>query len=241
MREPATPARPEDLEAAIGYTFRNPDWLRQALTHRSHSEEAAGAAGALANEQLEFLGDAILGFVVSEAVVERFPECREGRLSKLKAHLVSAAHLLPVAERLQLGRYLLLGRGEELSGGRTKRALLVDTVEALVAAIYRDGGMAPAKEFIRRWILEPVDWQQPPTADFKSELQELLQERHVPPPRYRVVSERGPEHQKMFTVELRIDGEPVARAEGHSKKSAEQAAAQIALGRLREPRTGERG
>lgn len=234
------PSNSKDLEDAIGYSFRDPDWLRQALTHRSHTEEVTAGGGDLANEQLEFLGDSILGFVVSEALVERFPDYREGRLSKLKAHLVSAAHLHPVAERLEIGRFLLLGRGEEQSGGRTKRALLVNTLEALVAAIYRDGGMAPAREFVQRWIVNSVDWAQPPAADFKSELQEMLQERRSAPPRYRVVREQGPEHQKLFTIELRINGEPFARAEGNTKKAAEQAAAQIALSRLRETKIEHR-
>ena len=224
----------KDLEDAIGYRFQNPELLLQALTHRSHSEEVPVPGGELANEQMEFLGDAILGFLVSELLIDRFPAYREGRLSKLKAHLVSAAHLHPVAERLEIGRFLRLGKGEEQSGGRSKRALLVNTLEALVAALYRDGGMAPARQFIQRWILESVDWAQPPTADCKSELQELLQERRASPPRYRVIRERGPEHQKVFTVELRVGGEPIAEAEGNSKKTAEQAAAAIALTLLRE-------
>jgi ribonuclease-3 len=228
------PSSPRDLEAAIGYSFRSPDWLRQALTHRSYAEEFPGGGSELANEQMEFLGDSILGFVVSEALVERFPGYREGRLSKLKAHLVSAAHLHPVAERLELGRYLLLGKGEEQSGGRVKKALLVNTLEALVAAVYCDGGMEPARDFVRRWILDAVDWAQPPTADFKSELQEMLQERRAAPPRYRVVRESGPEHQKRFTIELRINGMLLAKAEGSTKKAAEQAAAEIALSRLQE-------
>jgi ribonuclease-3 len=224
----------KDLEDIIGYRFGNPEWLLQALTHRSHTEEVPVPGGELANEQMEFLGDSILGFLVSEALVDRFPEEREGRLSKLKAHLVSAAHLQPVAERLEIGRFLLLGKGEEQTGGRAKRALLVDTLEALVAALYRDGGMEPVRQFDRHWVLDSVDWEQPPTADHKSALQEWLQERHAAPPRYRVVRERGPEHKKVFTVELRIGSDAVAQAEGESKKSAEQAAAQIALSRLRE-------
>jgi len=224
----------KDLEDAIGYRFRNPEWLLQALTHRSHTEETPVPGGELANEQMEFLGDAILGFLVSEALVDRFPAEREGRLSKLKAHLVSAAHLHGVAGELQIGRYLLLGKGEEQSGGRSKRALLVDTLEALVAALYRDGGMGPARQFVHQWVLKAVDWQQPPEVDFKSQLQEWLQERRGFPPRYRVVKERGPEHEKVFTVGLEIGGEPIAQAEGSSKKAAEQSAAQIALSRLRE-------
>ena len=221
----------KDLEQAIGYRFDNPDVLLQALTHRSHAEGAAGP-GELANEQMEFLGDSILGFLVSEALVERFPESREGRLSKLKSRLVSAAHLHPVAERLELGRYLRLGKAEDQRGDRANRALLVDTVEALLAALYRDGGLPAARRFVEQWILDSVDWQVP-TTDYKTELQELLQQRRSPPPRYIVARERGPEHRKTFTVELRVGGERIAQAEGNSKKAAEQAAAQIALSHLR--------
>jgi ribonuclease-3 len=237
---PASSEHWRELEDTIAYRFTNPEWLQRALTHRSHAEEVSAVSGDPANEQLEFLGDSILGFLVSEALVDRFPAEREGRLSKLKAYLVSAAHLHPVAERLGIGRHLLLGRGEEQSGGRQKRALLVDTVEALVAALYRDGGIAPARAFVRQWIVDVVDWAQFPAADFKSQLQEWLQRRHASAPHYRVIREKGPEHEKTFTVELRIAGEQMARAEGSSKKAAEQAAAQIALGRLQENEGGIR-
>jgi ribonuclease-3 len=215
------------LEKTIGYRFDQPDLLLQALTHRSHPEGAA-------NERMEFLGDSILGFLVSEALVDRFPEFREGKLSKLKARLVSAAHLHPVAERLELGRYLRLGKAEDQRGDRSNRALVVDTLEALVAALYRDGGLAPTRRFVEQWILDSVDWQQVPTVDYKTELQEWLQQRHAPPPRYIVVREQGPEHRKIFTVELRVAGERIAQGEGASKKAAEQVAAQIALSHLRE-------
>lgn len=222
------------LERTMGYCFRNPELLLQALTHRSHTEETAQPVQGLSNEQMEFLGDSILGFLVSEALVGRFPEYQEGRLSKLKAHLVSAAHLHPVAQRLALGQFLLLGKGEEQSGGRSKKALLVDTLEALVAAVYFDGGLPPARTFVQQWILDCLDWQQVPTTDYKSELQEFLQERHAPPPRYVVVRERGPEHRKVFTVQLQVGGKRIAQGEGDSKKAAQQAAAQMALTRLRE-------
>jgi ribonuclease-3 len=215
------------LEKTIGYRFDQPDLLLQALTHRSHPEGAA-------NERMEFLGDSILGFLVSEALVDRFPEFREGQLSKLKARLVSAAHLHPAAERLELGRYLRLGKAEDQRGDRSNRALVVDTLEALVAALYRDGGLAPTRRFVEQWILDSVDWQQVPTVDYKTELQEWLQQRHSPPPRYIVVREQGPEHRKTFTVELRVAGERIAQGEGASKKAAEQVAAQIALSHLRE-------
>jgi ribonuclease-3 len=232
------PSNWKELEEAIGYRFRDSEWLLRALTHRSHTEEVPVPGGELANEQMEFLGDSILGFLVSEALVNRFPSEREGRLSKLKAHLVSAAHLHDAAAQLEIGRYLLLGKGEEQSGGRAKRALLVDTLEALVAALYRDGGIEPVRQFVLRWVLGPVELEQLSTGDFKSALQEWLQERHAAPPRYRVVRERGPEHKKVFTVELRIGPSKVAEAEGESKKAAEQAAAEIALKRLREKELG---
>ena len=223
-----------DLEGAIGYSFRNRSLLLRALTHRSHAQERPSEEGSFPNEQLEFLGDAILGFLVSEALVERFPSWSEGKLSKLKAHLVSATHLLSVAQRIELGRFLLLGKGEEQSGGRAKKTLLVDALEALVAALYLDDGLDPARAFVRRLLLDSGSWDAARTVDFKSALQELLQSRHVPPPRYVVVGERGPEHHKVFTVQIRLRGEELAQADGDTKKAAQQAAAQIALSRLKE-------
>lgn len=229
-----------ELEKTVGYSFENHTLLVRALTHRSHAQESAAPEGKLPNEQMEFLGDAILGFLVSEALVEQFPDYSEGRLSKLKAHLVSAAHLHPVAQKIALGRFLFLGKGEEQSGGRTKKTLLVDALEALVAAIYLDGGVEPAREFVHRSVLESVDWQQIQSVDYKSELQEFLQGKHAPPPRYVVVREQGPEHHKVFTVQIRLGGEPLAQAEGDSKKAAQQAAAQIALAKLKENSFGVR-
>jgi len=229
-----------ELEHSIGYCFRNVALLERALTHRSHVQESAGANGNHPNEQMEFLGDAILGFLVSEALVERFPDGAEGRLSKLKAHLVSAAHLHSIAQEIAIGRFLRLGKGEEQSGGREKKTLLVDALEALVAALYLDGGLEPARAFVRRYVLDPVDWEQHRTADYKSELQELLQGRRDPPPRYVVVRERGPEHHKVFTVQIRLRGEELAEADGDSKKAAQQAAAQLALAKLREIPIGHR-
>ena len=223
-----------ELEQAIGYSFRNRSLLLRALTHRSHAQECPSEEGSFPNEQLEFLGDAILGFLVSEALVEQFPSWSEGKLSKLKAHLVSATHLLSAAQRIELGRFLRLGKGEEQSGGRAKKTLLVDALEALVAALYLDDGLDPARAFLRRFLLDSVSGDAVRTVDFKSELQELLQSRHVPPPRYVVVRERGPEHHKVFTVQIRLRGEELAEADGDSKKAAQQAAAQIALSRLKE-------
>jgi ribonuclease-3 len=224
------------LEAALGYRFASRELLARAFTHRSSVHEKTSSATATDNEQLEFLGDAILGFVVSDALVGSHPDYPEGRLSKLKAQLVSASHLHAVAARLRLGGYLLLGRGEEMSGGREKKALLANAVEALIAALYLDGGMEPA----RRFIVQHVIGETEPSAelelanDYKSALQELAQSMSLPQPRYAIVEERGPEHAKTFLVEVRVGRDWVSRAEGLSKKSAGQKAAQEMLRQLTE-------
>jgi ribonuclease III len=246
------------LESALDYHFSDPSLLRQALTHSSlaHEMETKFAADPLEssadtptptdNEQFEFLGDAILGLVTSELLFQRFPECKEGRLSKMRAHLVSARHLVKVARNLQLGHYLLLGRGEERSGGRAKPALLADGLEALIAAIYLDGGMEPARKLIIDRVIEPelkrlesnedIDDH---FTDYKSALQEWVQAKGFCQPMYSVVSEMGPEHKKLFTMEVRIveqgGQEPlyVATGEDSTKKKAEQQAAKIALEHLR--------
>jgi ribonuclease-3 len=209
--------------------------LVQALTHSSLAHETGDASPH--NEQFEFLGDAVLGFLVSARLVEKFPEADEGRLSKMKAHLVSAAHLFSVAEHLSLGRFLLLGRGEEKSGGRNKRALLVDAVEALIAALYLDGGVPAADQFVLQWVIGE-DLQHGmetfPSEDYKSALQEYVQARQFGQPRYRVAEERGPEHRKIFVVEVRLAADRIVSAEGPTKKRAEQAAARAALSALRQ-------
>jgi ribonuclease-3 len=221
------------LEEILGYAFQRPELLVQALTHSSLAHETGD--GSPHNEQFEFLGDAVLGFVVSARLFESFPGSDEGGLSKMKAHLVSAAHLFSVAEHLNLGRFLLLGRGEEKSGGRNKRALLVDAVEALIAALYLDGGIPAADQFVLRWVIGELQQgiEAFPTEDYKSALQEYVQARQISQPRYRVVEERGPEHRKVFVVEARMGAERTASAEGPTKKGAEQAAARAALSMLR--------
>jgi len=230
------------LEASIGYRFTDAALLGRALTHSSAANEWRAAAGpALCdNEQLEFLGDSILGFVIAEALVLRKPDAREGELSRLKAHLVSAAHLHGVARRLDLGHYLELGRSEEMSGGRAKKTLLVDGLEALIAAIYLDGGIDPARSFVAAHVLDaPYEGDeeagtdvQPAIADFKSALQELAQSRKMPQPRYTIVRERGPEHSKTFTVEVRVGRDWTGQAEGRTKKIAAQRAARGLFERL---------
>jgi ribonuclease III len=233
----------ELLEAAIGHHFRARDLLRRALTHKSLvCEQAAGVTHVHSdNEQLEFLGDAVLGFLVSETLVDRYPDLPEGRLSKIKAHVVSATHLYDVARRIDLGDYLYLGRGEEMSGGRAKRALLANAVEAIIAALYLDGGAATARSFVDLYVLaglDAADYAACDTmADFKSALQEAAQARKLPQPRYAIIKERGPEHSKTFTVEVRVGREYAAQAEGDSKKSAGQNAARLALDQMANPPT----
>jgi ribonuclease-3 len=221
------------LEEILDYRFQRPELLVQALTHSSLAHESGDSSPH--NEQFEFLGDAVLGFVASARLFESFPGADEGRLSKMKAHLVSAAHLFSVAEHLDLGRFLRLGRGEEKSGGRNKRALLVDAVEALIAALYLDGGIPAADRFVVRWVIGE-DLQHGieafPSEDYKSALQEYVQARLLPQPRYRVAEERGPEHRKVFVVEVRLGAERIVSAEGPTKKGAEQVAAREALSQL---------
>jgi len=228
-----------DLEKALGYTFRSRELLERALTHKSRIyEQSVGGQGTGDNEQLEFLGDAILGFVVSECLVRRYASYPEGRLSKLKAHLVSAARLHEVAQELRLGEYLFLGRGEEMSGGREKKALLSDAVEAIIAALYLDAGLEVTCQFIETQVVGAFQTNEDGTdggvTDYKSALQEMAQSLKLPPPRYVIVGEDGPEHLKTFTVEVRLGKEWVSQAQGLSKKSAGQRAAQQILQQLTE-------
>lgn len=223
----------------IGYRFRQPGLLTRALTHKSRIAEKSQVDPTRDNEQFEFLGDAILGFVISEALVLRFPAYPEGKLSKLKAWLVSATHLHAIAESLNLGEYLLLGRGEEMSGGREKRALLSNAVEAIIAAVYLDGGMDPARALIENRVLDfagdLVQDLPPGVTNFKSVLQERAQALKLPQPKYAIVSERGPEHAKTFTVEVRLGKTLAARGEGISKKEAGQRAAALLMEQLASP------
>lgn len=224
----------ETLEEVLGHRFKSRELLERSLTHKSRVYEKNAEDAGADNEQLEFLGDAILGFLVSDALVEQHPSFPEGRLSKLKAYLVSASHLHQVALRLQLGRHLLLGRGEEMSGGREKKALLANALEALIAALYLDAGVEPVRLFVVQHIMGEA---RPPEervqlTDHKSALQEMAQSLKLPQPRYSIVEERGPEHAKTFLVEVRLGRDWVSQAEGLSKKSAGQKAAQQILQQL---------
>jgi ribonuclease-3 len=225
----------ETLQTAVGYRFRDRGLLEHAMTHTSRANEDV-SGGVVDNESLEFLGDAVLGFIVADLLFREFPECDEGEKSKMKAMLVSTTTLARVAERLQLGDHLLLGRGEEKTGGRRKQALLADGCEALIAAIYLDGGIEQARAFVVHelgGIIDDMRRDGINGQDYKSALQELVQAGNRPLPEYRVVGTLGPDHQKRFDVEVVVAGEALARATGSSKKEAEQEAARLALSRFR--------
>lgn len=231
----------EPLEHAIGYRFRDRGLLEHALTHRSRVHEDA-SGGVIDNESLEFLGDSILGFLIADMLFREFPEHNEGQKSKLKASIVSAVSLARLGGRLDLGAYLILGRGEEKTGGRHKQALIANSYEALIAAIYLDGGLDQTRAFIERQFAELVaeahrtGAEAAFTADYKSALQEWLQSRERGLPVYRLAGESGPPHRRRFEVEVLVGGETLARADGLSKKEAAQAAAKSALMRLNQSR-----
>jgi ribonuclease-3 len=224
----------ESLQQAIEYRFRDRGLLEHAMTHTSRANEDI-SGGVRDNESLEFLGDAVLGFVIADLLFVEFPDFDEGQKSKTKAVLVSTATLARQAERLSLGDHLLLGRGEEKTGGRRKQALLADGYEALIAAVYLDGGIEHARAFIARGFRDLIaDVRQHGVGgqDYKSALQELLQSRDQPLPEYRLVGAVGPDHQKLFEVEVAVENESLARATGASKKEAEQEAARRAIEKL---------
>lgn len=224
-----------ELEDLLGRPFQDKSLLQRALTHRSFVNEQEGQ-GLRHNESLEFLGDAVLGFVISARIFDRFPDSSEGELSKIKAYLVSAANLVHLAEKIRLGEFLLLSRGEEKTGGRNKRAILVDAYEALLGAIYLDGGVEAAAGFLERQIgniLLALDLHQLTYGDFKSALQEQLHNMGRPEPVYQVVDEIGPDHRKVFVIEVVVGHDVVARSSGRTKKEAQQEAARMALENLK--------
>jgi ribonuclease-3 len=226
----------EDLQERTGYRFTDPGRLREALTHRSFTHENPGGSEG-DNERLEFLGDAVLGLAAAGHLSDSFPEAREGDLSRLRSSLVSQSALAAAAARFRLGACLRLGRGEERSGGREKESILAGAAEALVGAVYLDGGWPPAYGLALRYFqgaagtggLQAV-------ADAKTRLQEICQEGQGVTPRYRLLEQRGPDHQPLFTVAVLLDGEELARGRGASKKEAEQEAAAAAIEGLSPPR-----
>lgn len=221
----------QDLEGLLGYNFKNQQLLAQALTHRSFVNEHEGEK-LRNNESLEFLGDSVLGFIVSSRIFQHYPELNEGELSKIKAYLVSAANLVLLAEGIHLGDFIRLSRGEEKTGGRTKRAIVVDAYEAIIGAMYLDGGVQSVSDFVARQVdefINSLDVKQLTYGDFKSALQEHLHNLGRPEPEYRVVAEIGPDHRKTFVVQVLIHGDIVAESSGKTKKEAQQSAARLAL------------
>jgi ribonuclease-3 len=227
----------EPLERRMGYRFKDRGLLEHALTHRSRVHEDA-SGGVFDNESLEFLGDSILGFAVADMLFREFPQHNEGQKSKLKASIVSSAALAKLAEKIGLGEFLILGRGEEKTGGRLKHALIADCYEALIAAIHLDGGIEPARAFIQRQFADLIEEARRTgahtafTEDYKSALQEWLQSHDRGLPVYRLAAESGPAHRRTFQVEVLVGGSALAKAEGRSKKEAAQAAAREALQQL---------
>ena len=231
----------DELEKVLAYSFADRSLLERAVTHRSwaHEQVAPGKeeeARRLHNEAFEFVGDSVLGLIVADYLFQSYPDATEGELSRMKHRLVSAPTLARASERLAIGQFLRVGRGEEKSGGRRKRALLADAFEAVLAAIFLDGGLTAAIDFVHQGLggeLEQVDPEAAAAADFKTLLQERLQANHQTAPQYNVVEATGPPHRRTFHVELSWDGGSV-RAEGRTIKAAETVAARFALEKLGE-------
>ncbi len=220
-----------DIQRRIGYQFQNQELLERALTHKSYANENRLAAH---NERLEFLGDAVLSLIISEYLMNACPTSSEGDLSRLRAVVVSEPALASIARDIGLGNHLLLGRGEEQTGGRDKDSLLANCLEALIASIYLDASNTAVKEFVIRFFEELIKktCASRNTLDYKTEIQELCQDRLKQLPEYRIAAETGPDHLKQFTIELIIKGEVFGRGIGKNKKEAEQRAAKEALDKL---------
>ena len=218
----------KDLETAIGYQFANIMLLQNALTHSSYANECWHDS-LKSNERLEFLGDSILGMVVAEYLYNRFPNCPEGELTKMRADMVCEQALAAIAEKLNLGRHLLLGNGEEQTGGRNRASILADAVESVIAASFLDGGMVAAKAFIEKFVLCDVQPEQKRNVDYKTALQEYVQKKKDQVLTYVLLGESGPDHAKLFQVAVNLNGKQIGTGAGSSKKRAEQAAAKAAL------------
>lgn len=216
------------LEQGLGYTFRNKALLENALTHSSYANENR-ERHLPDNERLEFLGDSILGFVVAEYLYRNFPDKPEGELTRIRADLVCERNLAEAAATIELGSYLLLGHGEEQSGGRTRDSIVSDAMESVIAASFMDGGFAAAKEIIDRLILSNIPKGRPRNFDYKTAFQELVQRKKDQQIHYELTGESGPDHDKHFEVEVLLNGRAVGRGVGSSKKRAEQAAAEAAI------------
>ena len=218
----------KDLENAIGYRFKNITLLQNALAHSSYANERWHDS-LKSNERLEFLGDSILGMVVAEYLYRNFPDRLEGDLTRMRADMVCERSLALIAERIDLGQHLLLGNGEETGGGRQRDSILADAVESIIAACFLDGGMEPARKFINTFVLTDVPVRKLRNADYKTALQELVQQKKNQVLSYALVEESGPDHDKRFVVQVSLNGAVVGSGEGRSKKKAEQDAARTAI------------
>lgn len=221
----------KDLETAIGYRFHNISLLQNALTHSSYANER-WHNGLLSNERLEFLGDSVLGMLVAEYLYRNFPDRPEGELTRMRADMVCEHTLASAANRIGLGDYLLLGHGEEQGGGRSRESILADAMESVIAASFLDGGLDAALEIVRRFILVEVPVTRLHNVDYKTQLQELVQQKKNQTLSYALVGESGPDHDKQFEVEVDLNGSVVGRGMGRSKKRAEQDAARAAIEKL---------
>ena len=216
-----------ELERRLGYEFRDSCFLENSLTHSSYANERAGLAS---NERLEFLGDSVLGFCAAKNICRLYPAMPEGEMTRLRAELVCEASLHAVAKSLGLGGHIRLGKNEECNGGRERVSILADAVEAVIAAIFLDGGLAPAEKFIEERILKDLEaGRRPVRTDYKTQLQELLQKEGGAAPSYAIIGESGPDHNKSFTARAALHDGAYADGSGRSKKEAEQAAARAAL------------
>ena len=222
----------KELEEKLGYRFRDKALLANALTHSSYANEKR-ADGYSCNERLEFLGDSVLGFVTADYLYAVTPPLPEGKMTKLRAELVCETALHRVALQLGLGKYLRLGRGEERTGGRERTSILADAVEAVIAAMYIDGGFDVAKKFIMEQVLAGADIACEPTGDWKTELQEFVQQKSGQTLYYELLSESGPDHNKVFIFCVLLNGGEIGRGQGRTKKEAEQSAARAALEALK--------
>ncbi len=220
-----------DLENAIGYRFKNISLLQNALAHSSYANERWHNS-LMSNERLEFLGDSILGMTVADYLYRTFPDRPEGELTRMRADMVCEKTLAAVANRVGLGQHLLLGHGEEQGGGRKRESILADAVESVIAACYLDGGFEAAAGFIRSFILCQVPVKQLHNVDYKTTLQELVQQKKNQVLTYALAGESGPDHDKQFIVEVSLNGEVVGQGAGRSKKKAEQDAARAAIEKL---------
>ena len=221
----------EELQTKLGYIFKEKALLEKALTHSSYANEGINKSS-VSNERLEFLGDSLLGMAIALLIYKKKPELSEGQMTKLRAELVCERSLAALALDLDLGKYLLLGRGEQNGGGRSRPSILSDAFEAIIAALYLDGGHKPVEQFISTYFTHLIDIPMQSVTDHKTRLQEIIQCKHGQTLVYEIKDEQGPDHKKMFTIDVKLNGNTIGTGTGKSKKNAEQDAAKAAVNKL---------